>query len=187
MIRLLANYSLLILVAGAALVGCGRERVATNGRSAANVQVTPTPNPYAYSPTPTPTAMPTPTPTPVVVNFSLPSLPTLPGTTFAPILSASSTAYAGQVNADWCKTWGDPLTAAQALQRLAWAKKSYGEWNQWYMIADSVATKLYPSFGRVNEQNKPYNPLNYKAPVVENGPRNLPEGYMLVALCAPTL
>jgi len=174
-------FTLGILILG--LTGCGRERLPLSS-TARQTTPTPTPSAYAYNPTPTPTPSPTPNP---YVTFTLPSLPSLPGTTFSPILSASSTAYAGAVNADWCKTWGDPLTAAQGLQRLAWAKKAYGEWNQWYAIADSVATKLYPSFGRVGEDNKPYNPLTYKAPVVENGARNLPEGYMLVALCAPTL
>ncbi len=189
MIRLVLIYAtaLGLLIS---LSGCGldrsqiQSRSLTDGDNSRGAQASPTPWP-TFSPNPTVTVTPTPTPLPNV-SFNTPTLPALPYSDFHPILSTGDTAYNGTVQTNFCKTYGDPLDATKSAGRLAWAKHCFPVWNQWYQVSASVTTGLYPSFGRVGEDGKPFNNLNFIAPTSAIGACALPEGYMLVALCAPT-
>jgi len=186
-IRLVFIYASALGLLILSVTGCGRDRSQQVAREATNISTTPTATytPVAYA-TPGPSPTPTPTPAPPV-NFALPQLPPLPYSDFTPIFSVSTTgAYNGQVDANWCGRYGENLNVTQAAARLAWAKRCYPGWNQWYQIAESVTTGVYPSFGRLNESNLPYNPLNYFGPKADPNSCNLPEGYLLVALCAAT-
>lgn len=181
MIRLVLIYcgalGLVLLTAA----GCGRER--------GNLPIDPrlNANQVAPSPTPFPTNSPGPTPTPTPgpnVTFQLPPPPHYGYPNFTPFVSGT-TAYNGAVDANRCRTYGDQLNVAQGTERLAWARRCYPGWGQWWQVAMSLTPNLYPTFGRVSETNQPYNPLNYLAPTTSTASCNMPEGYLLVGLCTP--
>ena len=159
-------------------VSCGRERPA---KKATDVQAAP---PAASGPQAIDSAS-----LPGIL-LSIPTLRALPNSRYVPFLSISAAAW-GSVAADRCQSYGDSLNAAQGPERLAWAKRCTPEFQEWLDVATNMRSPapankpLYPTYGRILDNNEPVNILNYKAPITESAACDLPVGYVLVGVCSP--
>lgn len=169
------------------LAGCGRDRPVSSGvKKTASI---PTTNTFQNSATYTNNPQ---TYLPSNVTFNAPIPPPFPGSNYTPFISTSTTGVYNGQDGDRCRAYGDSLNRARQAGRLNWAKRCYPQWMNWYDIAASTADRqrnpmpLYVTFGRVGENGQPSNPHNYIAPTDANAACNLPEGYILVGLCAPT-
>jgi hypothetical protein len=90
-----------------------------------------------------------------------------------------------------CTTLGDTVSQQSGPGRLKWAAGCFPQWQQLFGMANSTATyngkpvSLYPTFGRVDALGALVNPLKWIAPVDPTADCILPEGYVVIGMCAP--